>query len=650
MEHSLDIFDGVALAASVVCLFLTWAYYRLHRREQARGSVLMAWAMGLGALAWMLSLQDGAFARNGGSEASVAVLLSVLLANACLVVGFFGYVTRGRVPWKAFLLATLGLFAVAGTLRMLFGPHFFIDTALAIVFASCAAFCLKQFIRKPTEGYLPIAVAFLSHPFLLILALEFGFNVEKTRQLLGLSFALTGVMVLLVGFLRSSAVLQKQMRKIQAADAHLRELVYVDASTGLRSALGQRERIAQLMDEQVTFSLLALNLDNFRIINDNLGPAGGNAVIVQAAQVIGRALDGKGELARNSGAGYTVVLPGLVEPASLRAVAQDILFAMRHPLEYGAAKVYVTMSIGISRSPMDAKEVDELMRVANVALHDVKLRGGNGVSAYEPFMDDDSRDKLWLDQHLRDALEHGQFSLHYQPKLLLHNQCATSVEALIRWQHPERGNIRPDQFIARAEATGLIVPIGRWVIQTAAQQAAAWSAQGLAARIAVNLSLKQLADEGLMDTLQAAQTLAQGLLDIELTESSLSDNEAQMLEFIAQCRALGFGVHLDDFGTGYSSLSRLGNLPLTKIKLDRSFVTPIGQSAKADALVRAMVAIGNELSLQIVAEGVETAEQADFLLNLGVRYAQGWLYAPAMDPVQCEAWLRENTRASLLAH
>jgi cyclic di-GMP phosphodiesterase Gmr len=291
---------------------------------------------------------------------------------------------------------------------------------------------------------------------------------------------------------------------------------------------------------------------------------------------------------------------------------------------------------------MDSSSVDELLRMTTVALHEVKAKGTREVRAYDPSLEVRPQENVWLDHHLRTALGAQQFSLHYQPKVLLESGRATSVEALLRWSHPERGQIVPNQFIDRSEVTGLIIPMGRWVIDTAAGQARTWWAQGCAVRIAINVSAKQLADPELIPRLKAAQAQAEGLLDIELTESCLVDNESLAMAFIGQCRNMGFGVHLDDFGTGYSSLARLGTLPLTKIKLDRAFIAPIGQNLKSDALLKAMISIGNELRVPIVAEGVETQEQADYLRFHGVRYAQGWFFARAMPADDCGWWLVNN--------
>jgi cyclic di-GMP phosphodiesterase Gmr len=212
------------------------------------------------------------------------------------------------------------------------------------------------------------------------------------------------------------------------------------------------------------------------------------------------------------------------------------------------------------------------------------------------------------------------------------------VEALLRWTHPEHGNIAPSEFIERCEANGMIIPLGRWIIDTAARQAAAWAYRGSPVRVAINLSAKQLADPELLSCLAEGQKIAQGLLDLELTESSFIENEHQIEAFIHHCRDLGYGVHLDDFGTGYSSLSRLGNLPLTVLKLDRSFVSEIGRSEKGRSLLRSMIGIAHELKLNVVAEGVENEEQAQFLRELGVSQAQGWLYAPAMSVQKLDEW------------
>ena len=258
---------------------------------------------------------------------------------------------------------------------------------------------------------------------------------------------------------------------------------------------------------------------------------------------------------------------------------------------------------------------------------------------FDPIMLRSVQQLQWLDQNLRLALENGQFELFYQPKVNLADRTTGSVEALIRWTHPERGNIPPDEFIGRCESNGLIIPLGHWIIDAAALQAAEWRDQGHAVRIAINVSANQLADSELLQKLRAAQARANGLLDIELTESCLMSNQDKTLELLHQCRELDFGVHLDDFGTGYSSLSVLAKLPLTMIKLDRAFVREISNEGNGKALLKSMISMAKELGLAVVAEGVETQEQADFLSGQDVALAQGWLYAPAMPVKKFNQWL-----------
>ena len=637
-RHELDVFDGLALAASCVLLFMAWAFFVARRRANTPGTGFLACSMLLGAWAWSGSATWSSFINKGNVLASNAIGVGALLGTCFLITGFLLYVTRGRIAWRIALAVQLALCTLGFLYGFFIGPRWSADLVVSALVGACGVYGLIRHVRNPDAGYLVIAFAFFLQPLTLACALIWGLDMGHSRQLLGLPFALLGVMVFLVGFFRSHALLSQQLRKIQESDGKLRELVYVDASTGLRTTHAQRERMGALIKAQTPFALLALNMDDFRLVNDNLGPTGGDAIIAGAAVAIRAAVLADGEVARAAGAEFTVLVTGDVDSQHLRAVGQRILDGLTHPLRYNDVRIHLGMSIGIARCPVDTLEIDELLRLANVAVHEAKNLGGRCICQYELAMDEVARQNLWLDHNLRAALDAMQFELHYQPKLKLADQRATSVEALLRWKHPERGNIRPDQFIPRAEATGLIIPIGRWVINAAAVQAAHWVEQGRPVRIAVNVSAKQLADPNLVALLKAAQTIAHGLLDIELTESCLAENEKETLSFIAQSRELGFGVHLDDFGTGYSSLARLGNLPLTMIKLDRAFITPIGKSEKSDALVR----VGRELRLQIVAEGVETQEQADYLLGLGVGYAQGWLYAPAMGSEKCGDWLKEN--------
>ena len=644
----LSFFDGVAIASSCVSLVLAWAFARLKRLDDSPGTGLLSLAMALGGFAWFTSAVYGHFVYHGSPVRYVIVIVPALLAVSCLLAGVLHFISRGYTPWKRLVAMMLAQISLANLVWALGGPRWITDSILTIIVASGGVYCLTQHRKRPDAGYLPIAVALFFYPLAGIAVYALSIGVEDQRRLLGIPFALMGVMVLFVGFFRTHVVMSNQLLQIQNADLKLRELVYYDEVTGLRSAHSQRVRMEDLLERKTSFALITVNLDKFHFVNDNLGPVGGNAIIAEVGKIVRDAIGHWGEPARGAGAEFTILVKNITEKTTLMNLASRILERMASPLHYEASNIFVTLSIGIAQYPADSTNADDLLRMSEVALHEAQRLGGNCVCEYDSWMDLVLQAHVWLDHNIRAGMDLGQFELHYQPKLLLHNGQADGVEALLRWKHPVRGNISPEQFISRAEANGMIIPLGRWVIDTAARHAAAWAAQGRPVRVAVNVSARQLNDPGLLTILQAAQNTACGLLDIELTESCLAHNESESMKFISHCRDMGFGVHLDDFGTGYSSLSRLHNLPLTTIKLDRSFIAPIGTDEKAHALLRAMVSIGKELDLQIVAEGVETQEQADYLKALDVTYAQGWLYAPAMAAEALATWWHDNLQ--LTAH
>jgi cyclic di-GMP phosphodiesterase Gmr len=256
---------------------------------------------------------------------------------------------------------------------------------------------------------------------------------------------------------------------------------------------------------------------------------------------------------------------------------------------------------------------------------------------------------MWLETNLRNALDGGELRLYYQPKFSLKTGELRGVEALLRWNSSERGQISPMEFIPYAEESGLILPLGRWVLHEAARQAATWRRKGIDLRIAVNVSARQLVNSDIVDQFASAVAAA-GLedcpLDIELTESCVAEDEEVAVGLITRLRQMGAKVHLDDFGTGFSSLSQLARLPLDTIKLDRAFVTSIDSNNRSQALVRSMVAVAQELELDVIAEGVETHEEAAFLRSVGVAHVQGFLYAKPMSSENLEAWYEAKTAAA----
>jgi cyclic di-GMP phosphodiesterase Gmr len=288
--------------------------------------------------------------------------------------------------------------------------------------------------------------------------------------------------------------------------------------------------------------------------------------------------------------------------------------------------------------------MEQLVRSADMAMYAAKDDGRNTYRFFSQEMDLKVSEYVWLDTNLRKALDEGQFELYYQPKQSLTTGRVESVEALIRWNSPERGMIAPNHFIPYAEESGLINPIGKWVMETAARQAAQWRQKDIPLRIAINLSARQFQHLTLLDDFKMALLAADvypSALDLELTESCLIEDEALALKLISQFKEMGAEVHLDDFGTGYSSLSQLSRLPLDVLKLDRSFIHSIHNDIRAQRLLRSMVAVAQELQLKIVAEGVETQDQAEFLRSIGVELAQGFLFAKPMPANEMEQWYQQ---------
>lgn len=300
------------------------------------------------------------------------------------------------------------------------------------------------------------------------------------------------------------------------------------------------------------------------------------------------------------------------------------------------------MLVGLSLAPQHGKDRETVIRNADTAMYTAKESGRGKFCVFTPEMNQRVFEYLWLDTNLRKALDDNQLVIYYQPKVTWRGEIR-SLEALVRWQSPERGLLAPTEFISYAEESGLIVPLGRWVMLDVLQQIAKWRDKGLNMRVAVNLSARQLADQTLFSDLRQALNdlhFEYSPIDVELTESCLIENEEVALAVIEQFSSLGAQVHLDDFGTGYSSLSQLARIPIDAIKLDQSFVRDVHKQSVSQSLVRAIVAVAQALNLQVIAEGVESAKEDAFLTKNGVNERQGFLFAKPMPAAAFERWYK----------
>jgi c-di-GMP phosphodiesterase Gmr len=440
------------------------------------------------------------------------------------------------------------------------------------------------------------------------------------------------------------------------AKERLEQLANTDVLTGLPNRHAIEERMAQMLVDQSVegFGLLFFDLDNFKKVNDHYGHLTGDLLIQQVAKAVREVVPEQATVARLGGDEFLVLIPG-VACRQMEATAERILARMQKPFtltreDQTRAEVYSGCSIGIAMYPEHGATREDLVRSADTAMYVAKDAGRRTYRVFSIEMNQKIEEYMWLESNMRRALDENQFELHYQPKVSLLTGQVDSVEALVRWRHPERGLIPPNAFIPYAEESGLIVPLGKWVLWEAARQVQLWKNQGLNVRIAVNLSARQLKEASILEDVThaiLAHDIAPSLIDLELTESCLVEDEKAACRLMRLFRELGAQVHLDDFGTGYSSLSQLTRLPLDVLKLDGSFIKSIHTDAKAQALVRSMVAVGHELSLKIVAECVETEEQALFLRNIGVDCAQGWLYGKPMKAADFEAWFEAQKPQAL---
>ncbi len=416
-----------------------------------------------------------------------------------------------------------------------------------------------------------------------------------------------------------------------------------DRLTGLPNRLVLIDRIEQSITlarrERELAAVMFIDLDNFKLVNDNLGHSAGDELLVGAALRLQDALRQGDTLARFGGDEFVVVISGLSAPEAVRGVAGKLLHALEEPFSVGATRVTVNASIGICLVPLHADTAEAALSRADQAMYRAKNEGRGIFQVFSPDIDMPSADDVALLAALREAVRRpAQLCLHYQPHVAIPNGEILGVEALLRWSHPQLGHVSPARFIPLAEENGLIEALGDWVLETACQQIARWKQAGISIRVAVNVSAQQLRQPAFAAKVRAIllhHGIEPHLLELEVTESALMRCVDIALENLTELSTLGVQIALDDFGTGYSSLAHLKNLPLNKLKIDRSFVQNINKKTGDAAIVQALIGLARQLELRVVAEGVETARELAVLVQLGCVQAQGWLFHHAMPAEEC---------------
>lgn len=475
-----------------------------------------------------------------------------------------------------------------------------------------------------------------------------------------LKMAIATLLTLLGVYLAMRVVLKRAGREYRRnevarrdGEAEIRHLAYHDGLTGLPNRLSFLEGIDKVLDDaratQNNFAVLFVDLDRFKLINDSLGHDAGDELLKVAAKRIRNCIRDHDQVFRIGGDEFTVILRSVGRPEDVSHVARRLVNSLSKIINLREHDVIVNASIGIALFPDNSDNSEKLISDADAAMYQAKQAGGNCYKFYTADMSERALDRLELETALQRALEEDQFELHYQPKVDLSGNRIVGVEALLRWQHPENGLIAPNSFIPFLESTGLITPVGDWVLRTACLQNKAWQDAGMEPiTVSVNVSARQFGSRAVVKSVREAlreSELDPQYLELELTESLLMQNADSAIDIMVELKDLGVQLSIDDFGSGYSSLSYLSQFPVDILKIDRSFIHNIDHSEKNTAITTAIASLAHSLNLDVVAEGVEETAQIDILREQGCQIVQGFLFSK---PLVADDFARKLAEETLL--
>lgn len=450
--------------------------------------------------------------------------------------------------------------------------------------------------------------------------------------------------------LRLEEVITTRTRGLEAANRQLRHLATHDSLTGLPNRVLLDDRLQQAIAhadrDTRSFAVLVCDLDRFKLINDSLGHRAGDELLQEVARRLLTVVRTADTVARFGGDEFVLIGTSIGDAEDAAGLASRVMDVLQAPVRIATIDIHASPSIGIAMYPDDGATMEALLAHADAAMYSAKQNGRGNFRRYAPGMDAGAEDRVQLESELHNAVAQNQFELYYQPKVDTQTGEVRSAEALIRWNHPTRGIVPPAQFVPLAEECGLIGMIGAWVIREACRQTRQWQLDGVPSlRVSVNLSASQFRDSGLVDTIRSAlddADLQARFLEVELTESAVMSDPEKSVAILEHLSAMGVLVSVDDFGTGYSSMSYLRRFPIDKLKIDRVFIDEIVSRPEDASIVRAIVSLAHSLRLKVVAEGVETPAQLDFLKTVGCDEYQGYHFSRPLPAPAFERLIRES--------
>ncbi|NOR55632.1 MAG: EAL domain-containing protein [Sulfurovum sp.] len=478
--------------------------------------------------------------------------------------------------------------------------------------------------------------------------------VKKDKTRIPISYSLTlmrnaqGIPIGIVGINKDNTKRKEVEDALFEQKEKLHFQAHHDALTGLANRLlfseNLDEAIVEAKAQKSAFALFFIDLDGFKDINDSLGHKVGDDVLKIVSTRLKGVLGKKDKLARLSGDEFTIILKHFSSLNDASILAEKVLKVLAEPMLVDDNCLYVSGSIGVTLYPEHALSAENLLKYADTAMYEAKADGRNTYIFYNQEMTEIALAHMDMKNALRTAIDNEEFIIHYQPQINTLSKSMVGVEALIRWKHPTKGIFSPSHFITLAEETGMVVEIDRWMMKKAMKQVRAWYEEGLSpGTLALNISIRHLESPDFIDELKAnmkTYSFESGWLELEITEGQMIRKTEEVIQKLHEINDLGIMISIDDFGTGYSSLSLLKRLPIRRLKIDKSFISDIPRDSDDIAIVEAIIALGKSLKLELIAEGVETEEQKDFLLSHGCHHVQGFYYsAPVMADIIRETWL-----------